>query len=474
MGAALRFHGLFANTFHADEALFAWWARLIAVWRDPLLMTQAVDKPPLLFYLQAAFYPLLGAVEWAARMPSFAGSLLLIPLTAQLARRLTGDYLAAILAAVLVTLAPLTIQFSATAFSDPLLTFWLMAALYAAAMPARKIKTWRAGPLPAGLFFGLALATKYQALLFVPLLIGIAWQYGWRRAEWSRAAMGVAAVLLALFLWQSVRAGAVGLVGLQWANIGGIRPARSWELWPRLQETARLWELALGRPILIIGSAVSISLVVLRRGVSRFCAADVLLLLFSLGYTLLHWLWAVPAWDRYLLPLLPLVAILIGRSLSLLWTAADRRLSPRFTSGLVVALIILATLPTATAARRGAFPIGGGPAADGGAAVVARLLEDAPYGTVLYDHWYSWQWRYQLFDERVYVSWFQHADALLADLEAFAGSGPDRYIALPASEAARPIMRRLLESGYRLEPLGEQDDTTSMVLYRIDMGSMTE
>ena len=91
LGAVLRFRGLFANTFHADEALFATWARLIAVWRDPLLLTQAVDKPPLLFYLQALFYPLFGPVEFAARLPSWIASLLLIPLTAQLARRLTGD-----------------------------------------------------------------------------------------------------------------------------------------------------------------------------------------------------------------------------------------------------------------------------------------------------------------------------------------------------------------------------------------------
>ncbi|RMG96345.1 MAG: glycosyltransferase, partial [Chloroflexi bacterium] len=67
--AVFRFRALFANTFHADEALFASWARLIAVWRDPLLVTQAVDKPPLLFYLQAVFYPLFGPVMWAARLP---------------------------------------------------------------------------------------------------------------------------------------------------------------------------------------------------------------------------------------------------------------------------------------------------------------------------------------------------------------------------------------------------------------------
>ena len=89
-GAALFFRlpGLFANRFHADEALFASFARTIAVWHDPLLQMQPVDKPPLLFYAQALFYPLLGPVEFAARLPNFVVSILLVPLTGVLAWRL--------------------------------------------------------------------------------------------------------------------------------------------------------------------------------------------------------------------------------------------------------------------------------------------------------------------------------------------------------------------------------------------------
>ncbi|MBE2224378.1 MAG: hypothetical protein IAF02_22750, partial [Anaerolineae bacterium] len=89
--AVFRFHALFANSFHGDEALFATWARLIAVWRDPLLLTQAVDKPPLLFYLQALFYPLQGAVAWAARLPNFIASIVLVPLLAVLVWRWYED-----------------------------------------------------------------------------------------------------------------------------------------------------------------------------------------------------------------------------------------------------------------------------------------------------------------------------------------------------------------------------------------------
>ncbi|MGB4868961.1 MAG: phospholipid carrier-dependent glycosyltransferase, partial [Candidatus Promineifilaceae bacterium] len=132
--AVFRFHALFANTFHADEALFATWARFIATWRDPLLLTQAVDKPPLLFYLQALFYlyPVLGPTEIAARLPNFIASILLVPLVGVWAWRLYGDEVTAVLAALLLALSPFAIQFSATAFTDPLLTFWLVAAFAAA------------------------------------------------------------------------------------------------------------------------------------------------------------------------------------------------------------------------------------------------------------------------------------------------------------------------------------------------------
>lgn len=138
-------------------------------------------------------------------------------------------------------------------------------------------------------------------------------------------------------------------------------------------------------------------------------------------------------------------------------------------------LIVIAVLhlPVAAAARAGRYPIGGQPTADGGAALVARALADAPYGTVLYDHWYSWHWRYQLFDRRVYVSWFPHADALLADLAAFGQTGPARYVALPRDGSAAPIVRRLREAGYRLVAVPGPEEA-AMELWRIEREARDE
>ncbi|UCG23790.1 MAG: glycosyltransferase family 39 protein, partial [Chloroflexota bacterium] len=138
--AALRTNGMLANTFHSDEALFSSWSRLIAVLRDPLLQSQAIDKPPLLFYLQAVFYPLMGPVMWAARLHNYIASLLLIPLTAMLAWRMYRDESTMVLAAGFLVFSPLAIQYSGSAFIDPLMTCLIVASLMmvASCRPTRR------------------------------------------------------------------------------------------------------------------------------------------------------------------------------------------------------------------------------------------------------------------------------------------------------------------------------------------------
>ncbi len=432
VAAIVRFPALFANHFHADEALFASYARLIAVWRDPLLQTPAVDKPPLLFYSQAIFYPLFGPVEWAARLPDFIASLLLVPLVGLWAWQVYKAGKTAVFAAALIALLPLPIQFSATAFTDPLLTFFLVASL--AAMRSK-------GPIP-GFLFGLSVMTKYQAWLFLPLLVGLGWQSGWRGRDWGRWLVGFLPAMALLLLWEVARTGGVALWSTQLANFGGIRLIWSWELWPRARVWFTLWGQAAGANWL--GGLLLILLVL--AGIRAWRRRDQqalttrFLLLFGLGYWLLHWLLAVPVWDRYLLPLFPILALITGYLFSFLIPHSSF-------------LILLLLLPGAWEARNGRFPIGGYSGADQGAAVVAQSLNNAPYGTVLYDHWYSWQWRYHLFDKRVYVSWFPDPDALVEELAAFGRDGNPHYLALPHSAAARPVKRAVTQAGFRLRPV---------------------
>ena len=469
VAAVFRFHGLFSNTLSADEALFATWVRLIAVWRDPLLLTQAVDKPPLLFYLQALFYPLQGPVEWAARLPNFIASLVCVPLVGVLAWRLYGDGKTAVLAATILALSPLAIQFSPTAFTDPLLTTLLYASLLWIVIPrSAQGSRWSGW---AGVLFGLAVATKYQALLFLPLLVATAVFCGWRWAEWRRWLLGLLPILLILLLWDVARTGTFSLWSAQIGNYGGVRLSWSWELWPRLLAWWQLWRGAWGTAVAGVGFWVAAIFLLVRSepcGVWRmaYCVSlDCLFVLFSVGYLALHWLLAIPVWDRYLLPLLPLTAVILARGMIKIGRLeiGDWRLGKQsgnlqsLISSLLFAFLLL---PAALTARQGQ------PTADNGTAQIAAVLADAPYGTVLYDHWYSWQWRYHLFDKGVFVNWFPHPAALIENLAVFGRDGNPHYLVLPTGEIATPIRRAIETADFSLQPVAS-DDLNRITLYAI-------
>jgi hypothetical protein len=204
-----------------------------------------------------------------------------------------------------------------------------------------------------------------------------------------------------------------------------------------------------------------------------------MLLIFVLGYFVFHWFLAIPTWDRYIVPVIPIVALVLSRFVyrvfnfflpSVPLLTEYKNLFRRLV-WLVPFLLVLVQAPSVLDAYHGRLPVGGSPAADQGAAQVASLLEGAPYGTVLYDHWYSWQWRYHLLDKKVYVNWFPGPDALIDDLAVFATRQNLSYLALPNNAESIPVLRRLSEAGFSLQPINlydEEKDDPMIILYRID------
>ena len=489
IAAALRTNGTLANTFHTDEALFSSWSRSIAVLRDPLLQSQVVDKPPLLFYLQAIFYPLMGPVMWAARLPNHVASLLLIPLTAMLAWRMYRDESTMILAAGFLVFSPLAIQFSGSAFIDPLMTCLVVASLVmvASCRPrARHHGESGSGRLQArtavlaGAFFGLAIASKYQAWLFAPLILGLAHVNEWRKGEWQRWLTGFLPILGVLLAWELARGGQFSLLENQYQSFGGVRLAWSWELWPRLEAWAGQWSHVLESPVLefLLLLVLPPFVALLIEHHDRPAALDRLLVLFVFGYFLLHWFVAVPVWDRYVLPILPLLGLVMARFvwrvISYVWPVVSEYIElPLRAKHLVfmIPLILIAFQAIGIVdAYNGDLAIDARREADHGAAEIGQVLADAPYGTVLYDHWYSWQWRYHLFDKRVFVSWFPDPAALVEDLSVFGTDEYPRYVVLPDSDRARPVIRALKEAQYRLlrvAQAGGRGDEPGMILYQV-------
>jgi hypothetical protein len=199
------------------------------------------------------------------------------------------------------------------------------------------------------------------------------------------------------------------------------------------------------------------------------------------GYFVVHWLLAVPVWERYTLPAVPFVAMIMGRGFAQINLLKETRAETQkrrvigeqiFQSATIHSirvylrsiLLVLLLLPGAWAARNGRFPIGSSPTSDKGSGQIAALLQDAPYGTVLYDHWFSWQWRYHLFDTGVYVSWFPYPAALAEDLAVFGRDGHIRYLVLPDSAVSLPVRRAVEEAGFMLV---EETKRGEIALYRL-------
>jgi len=466
---ALRVPGLDGPRFHPDEALFASFARAIAVWRDPLLTTAPVDKPPLLFYLQALCYPFLGPREMAARLPNLYASLVTVALTLALTRRLAGRAypLSPLLAALLAGLSPLAVAFGATAFTDPLMVMWALAALLAAA---------GGRPGYAGLWIGLGMATKYQAALFLPLIAGLLWWHGRGTHQrpkgpsssptrWLRLLLGVAIPLGSVLLWDALRIGASPLMAAQLRGYGELRlaPVHSWA--ERLVAWLQLGGTWTGSTALS-GLIAFAALVLLGRWMRTGRASPLALVLLGwlAGYGLLHWWVNVPVWDRYLLPVVPVASLAAGWGIDAVLARArplDRLMA--------VALVLVLLLAPANRAAAGSLPLGGDRGLYDGIDQVAEFFADHPYGTVLYDHWLSWQLRYYLFDSRVYVSWFADPARLQEDLRVFGDRSP-RYLVLPAWEEVAPLEAAVAGAGYRLEPVltaERPDGSISFFVYRI-------
>ena len=424
LATMVRGHLLFRPNLHADEALYARWSRLIASGQDFFLQQPHVDKPPILFYIQAIFFRFLGTDPFAVRWTGFIAALLLVPLMAQWVRSLWHDEKSALCAACLTAIAPYSRYYSTTGFTDPLM---VMLGVSAFVLQARN------RPMLSGIFLGLAMGTKYSALLYGGVLVGIAFYLRWTPRQWGRFLLGAFSILLPLLIWitatQRDSLATTGDVRL----LEGLRLITAQELIPRTRFWLEYGSAVIGLPALIIALMFA-----KKYTFSPYFTPTRLILAVSILYFLALILIAFPLYARYLLILLPFLAVIIGRIL------------PKTH---LTTLILLSTL---------AFPI---PTLENVADTVGigRYLATAPYGTVLYDHHHSWEWNYHFFDKGVYVAWVADPAALLTDLAAFYDD--QRYLTLPNDSAeSTPYLTALSQAGYQLI---KKVATTDVTLYKI-------
>ncbi len=462
VGFALRVAWLTVDRFHADEALYAGWALRILD-DDPLLVGEPVDKPPLYLYTLAAAFAAFGPWEAVARLPNLAADMLTIALVYRLGARLwsPADARRGWWAALFLALSPFDILFARTAFTDPMLVTFIIGALCAAVE-----RRW----LLSGLLCGLAYATKQNAVLLVPLvpIMGALVSFPRRRDALSWGA-GLAIPLALTVAWDSarwpVRPGYWEQSALSYGGLALAAPDKwgkrllEWLNWARYLSGSPLLDLTL-----VLGSGLSFA-----SGWPRKCRQmrpEMLIALFSVAYLLIHSIFRFSVWDRYLLPLAPLAAILLAR------VVTNLRLHVRPVA--IVLLCLAALIPGWRAAHNG-YPVGGEHwAYQGLEQVVDYLLANAPPNAVLYHHWLRWHYTYYL-NPRVVgtarahdfeLRWWRSGDHLRR--EAMRTRGRAQYIVLPDWRTLEPTA-----DGLCLRPLyaaHRADGSVSLRVYRVEVG----
>lgn len=464
---------LLTNRFHPDEALYASFGRLIASGRDGLLAQTLVDKPPLMFYLLAGSFSLLGGNEFAARLPSLLADVisvaLLFALTCTLYNRPTAR-----LAAWFYALSPFAISFAVTTFMDPLLT---MFGLWSLLCAARGRLGWSAFAL------ALSFATKQTALIFLPLALAFYFlrfpplSLSSAFKQFFRAAfpffLTLTLTALLIFTWDALRlqyGAPVSFWEQGYADNAPNRLARSGEVYLRALGWLELLSyITASAPLnLIFVIGLPLLLFTSLRKPSAHSITDFLFSTYLLLYLSVYWLLPFSVWDRYLVPIVPFILILFA---SLTEYVIGYRLLPvsRITLHVLRFTLLALLLPSALLASQSRYPIGGDKGAYLGLEDAARYLNQLPYETVLYDFWLSWQWNFYLFDSKVYVAWMPNPAALETDLRSFGRTSP-RYLTVPSWESDVEIRTAAAQTGFTLTPVHTSlrpDGSQAFIIYQL-------
>lgn len=383
LGAALRVSMLARDVrFHPDEALYATYARSMALHDNWLLqdVTVPLDKPPLGLSLTALGFMLTGVSEFSGRWPTVFISLIGMAAGYGLARRVY-DTRTALVVLGLLGLSPFDVAFAATLFHDPALTLWLILTAWGLASGQ-----WRL----AGISAALSLWTKQSAIQFLPIfvLIGLSGArstWSWRMARRLIVQFGVPLALGIglLAAWSAARAAPVDFWSLGVINPGALRLIRSDEVLPRLWRWIDLLGYAVGvAPSLLLAV---VALMPAKTEADAPALTTAVIALGVIGTLMLYWLLAYNTYDRYLQPLIVLVVLLVARGL--------RRLPVVMTL-----VVIVLMLPVTWQAIHSEIGVGVAAETARGIDRLAARIRTLPDEALIHQYWVDWELGYYLGD----------------------------------------------------------------------------
>ena len=453
--------------FRQDEAIYSVWA--LHFWQDPFFLTIWPDKPPVYLGALALVYKAFGASEASARWLNISCTTLTVALVIACARHLWGQR-AALLAGLTLALNPFAISFAATAYTDPLLVLLGSAAIYAA---LHRRSYWSGVWLglavmtkQQGLF--------YVPLVLGMIMLSWARPHWPRRKNMLKEVLywagGTATVVAPIIYWDSLRwATAPSPWDLSMRNYGGVSGAPIAQWLPRAQSWGALaWYVLASNYLWLFVTAMLIYAMLIYPGMGRvllpatarrqmkaalwpikkrffkphqtlttLCAersfmaivpttahqmqriklptrqrnSALLFMAWLLGFIAIHLGANIQIWDRYLLPLIPVAALLWGG-----YVASElRRAAPKLASVIIVTWLLLLA-PPAWQAAQGGLPIGGDHGDYAGLRPALQwikqeaLADSAPTRIVLYHNVLGWHFQYYLYTQiqngQIDLRWF--------------------------------------------------------------------
>ena len=200
---------------------------------------------------------------------------------------------------------------------------------------------------------------------------------------------------------------------------------------------------------------------------------DRLLLAYVAAYVLLHIATNLAPWDRYLLPLLPLLALLLARAAFWAWHANVDAAQPASAAGwprrAATAGMAFSLLYAGYMASFARLPLSDGGAYDGVQQITTHMRSTEPSGAILYHHWLGWHYNFYLYDAPMELRWWQEP----ADLarKAAGSSSQRQLIAFPAGREQRDVRAALAAAGLALSPVllaADGRGEPSLALYSIE------
>lgn len=329
-----------APLFDPDEARFARTSVEMARSGDLVVPTflgePRLQKPPLLHWLQSALFEGFGPGEFLARLPAAVATLGSLAILGIAARRRFGPE-AAVWAVAALASMPLVFLLGRSGTTDALLAVHVLAAVLLDLAPPEEERRGRA--LLFGALLGMAFLAKGPVGVLLPVLVVLAGRTAAGREVWPGwrpVAKALAAVLAFAAPW--------GLAFLARVGWPAIRDLLATELGTRIAEGAGhaepAWYYLAVFPVVTLPWGLVVAVALLRAVVegrdpasrtARYAAAGLIagVVLLSLSRGKL---------PSYLLPLLPLAALLVAREVG----ESLRRAPARTLAPLLVAATLLA------------------------------------------------------------------------------------------------------------------------------------